>query len=61
MKKEYGVCFTSNDGKETHIAGHYMMRESAEGSAEKHVANGNINVFVVEREVTEWRPVCQEN
>ena len=54
-KKEYGVCFTSNDGKEIHIGGHYIMRESAEASAKKHRSYGNRNVFIVERDVTEWR------
>ena len=55
MKKEYGVCFTSNDGKETHISGHYTIRESAEESAKKHRQNGNKDVFVIVREVTEWK------
>lgn len=53
-KKEYGVCFTSNDGKEVHIVGQYIMRESAEESARKHRASGNKNVFIVERYVTDW-------
>lgn len=56
MMKEYGICFTSNDGKEIHIAGHYRIRESAETSADNHRKNGNKNVFVVVREVTEWKP-----
>lgn len=55
LRKEYGVCFTSNDGKEVHIVGQYIMRESAEESARKHRASGNRNVFIVERDVTEWR------
>ena len=55
MKKEYAVCFTSNDGKETNIAGHYMMKETAEESARKHRQNGNKDVFVIVREVTEWK------
>lgn len=55
MKKEYAVCFTSNDGKETNISGHYMMKESAEESARRHRKNGNKDVFVIVREVTEWK------
>jgi hypothetical protein len=56
VKTEYGICFTSNDGKETHIVGHYSIRESAEASAEKHRKNGNRDVFIVERNVTDWKP-----
>lgn len=55
LRKEYGVCFTSNNGTEIHIGGHYIMRESAEASAKKHRSYGNRNVFIVERDVTEWR------
>lgn len=53
--KEYGVHFKSNDGKEEHIIGHYSKREDAEKSAKKHKQNGNRNVYIVERDVTEWR------
>lgn len=55
MRKEYGICFTSNDGKETHITGHYTLKDSAEESAKRHRECGNLNVFVIERKVSEWK------
>ena len=55
MTKEYGICITSNDGKEVHLIGHYKMKESAEESAKRHRQNGNKNVFVIVREVSEWK------
>ena len=52
--KEYAVKFTSNDGTETHISGHYKTLERAEENAKKRRSYGNRNVAIVEREVTEW-------
>ena len=59
--KEYGVCFTSNDGKEVHIVGHYQLKASAEASAKKHRAYGNRNVYIVVRDVTKWERAKSEN
>ena len=54
---EYGVHAKSNDGKEEHTGGRYRTVESAEAFAQKCRRNGNRDVYVVERDVTEWRRV----
>ena len=53
-RKEYAVHFKSNDGKEEHIAGHYADKKRARASAETHNGNGNRDVYIVARTVTEW-------
>lgn len=53
--KEYAVHFKSNDGKEEHIAGHYTDPEAAKAAANRHKRIGNRNVYVVARDVTEWK------
>ena len=55
--KEYAVHFKSNDGKEEHVAGHYADKKRARASAETHKGNGNRDVYVVARTVTEWERV----
>ena len=55
--KEYGVHAKSNDGKEEHTGGSYRTAERAEVFARKCRENGNRDVYVVERDVTEWRRV----
>ena len=56
-RKEYAVHFKSNDGKEEHVAGHYADKKRARASAETHKSNGNRDVYVVARTVTEWERV----
>ena len=56
-RKEYAVHFKSNDGKEEHVAGHYADKKRARASAETHKGNGNRDVYVVARTVTEWERV----
>lgn len=53
-RKEYGVHFKSNDGKEEHIGGHYTTPERAATYAEKCRRNGNRDVYIVVRNVTAW-------
>ena len=53
-RKEYGVHFKSNDGKEEHIGGHYTTPERAGAYAEKCRRNGNRDVYIVVRNVTAW-------
>lgn len=52
--KEYAIKFTSNDGTETHIVGHYPDRKRAEESAERHRRYGNRDVKIMVRVVSEW-------
>lgn len=51
---EYGVHFKSNDGTEDHIIGNYINREEARKAAAIRIKNGNIDVYIVEREVSWW-------
>lgn len=54
MRTEYGVHFKSSDGKEEHITGHYTDVNDAMASMGRKIANGNKDVYLVTREVTEW-------
>ena len=53
-RKEYGIHFKSNDGKEAHITGHYADPDDAKKAANRHTRIGNRDVYVVVRDVTEW-------
>ena len=52
--KEYAVHITSNDGTEEHHLGHYTKMSDAKERAKTRESYGNKDVYVVEREVTEW-------
>lgn len=52
---EYAVHIRSNDGKQEHYLGHYTTLRDAEECAEKRRSWGNRNVYIVEREVSEWK------
>ena len=52
--KEYAVHITSNDGTEEHYLGHYTKLSDAKERAKMRESYGNKDVYVVEREVTEW-------
>lgn len=52
--KEYAVHIISNDGTEEHYLGHYTKLSEAKEAARKRAGFGNRDVYVAEREVTEW-------
>ena len=52
--KKYAVHIISNDGTEEHFLGHYKRRSVADDAAKKRKGFGNRDVYVVEREVSEW-------
>lgn len=52
--KEYAVHIISNDGTEEHVLGHYTKLSKAKERAKIRESYGNRDVYVVEREVTEW-------
>lgn len=53
--KEYSVHIISNDGTEEHYLGHYKKLADAKEHAKIRSSYGNRDVYVVEREVTEWK------
>lgn len=52
--KEYAVHIVSNDGTEEHYLGHYIKLSQAKEAAERRKGYGNRDVYIAEREVTEW-------
>ena len=56
-RKEYAVHFKSNDGKKEYVVGNYADKKRARASAETHKGNGNRDVYVVVRDVTQWEKV----
>ena len=52
--KEYSVHIISNDGTEEHYLGHYPKLSQAKKHAKTREGYGNRDVYVAEREVTEW-------
>lgn len=52
--KEYAVHIVSNDGTEEHILGRYTKFSEAKDHARRRTGFGNRDVYVVERDVTEW-------
>lgn len=52
--KEYAVHIISNDGTEEHFLGHYTKLSQAKEAAERRKGYGNRDVYIAEREVTEW-------
>lgn len=53
--KEYGVHRKSSDGKAEATGGCYRTAQGAEAFARKCRESGNRDVYIVERDVTEWR------
>ena len=54
-RKEYAVHIVSNDMTEEHILGHYKSLKDAMEQAKKRKMYGNKDVYIVAREVTEWK------